>query len=170
MDQTVTLVLRFFHVVGGIFWAGGVMLMTGFIIPTVRASGPQGGRFMQELTQRKLPVFMNASAGLTMLSGLILYGRLAAANGGWPATRSGIAFGIGGLAAIVAGIIGGAFVGRSAQQLGKLGEKVQASGGPPSPEQAAEMGRLQARMWNAMRAVAALLAVAVVAMAIARYL
>ncbi|HEU5183246.1 MAG TPA: hypothetical protein VFU01_01680 [Gemmatimonadaceae bacterium] len=170
MDQTVTLVLRLFHVVGGIFWAGGAMLMTGFIFPTVRASGPQGGRFMQELAQRKLPVFMNASAGLTMLSGLILYGRLAAANGGWPATRSGIAFGIGGLAAILAGIIGGAFVGRTAQRLGKLGEKVQASGGPPSPEQAAEMGRLQTRMWNAMRAVAALLAVAVVAMAIARYL
>lgn len=170
MDQTVTLVLRFFHVVGGVFWAGGVMLMVGFIFPTVRASGPQGGRFMQELAQRKLPVFMNAAAGLTMLSGLILYGRLAAANGGWPATRSGMAFGIGGLAAILAGIIGGAFVGRTGQQLGKLGEKVQASGGAPSSEQAAEMGRLQTRMWTAMRAVAALLAVAVVAMAIARYL
>ena len=27
MDQTVTLVLRFFHVVGGILWAGGALLM-----------------------------------------------------------------------------------------------------------------------------------------------
>ena len=172
MDQTITLVLRFIHIAGGVFWAGAVFLMVGFIFPTVRATGPQGGRFMQELMERRrLSVYMNAAAGLTMLSGFIMYGRMiAATNGAWGGTRAGMALGIGGLATVIAAIIGGSIVGRGGQRLGKLGAAIQASGAPPSAEQTAEIGRLQARMWGAMRAVAGLLLVAVTAMAVARYL
>jgi uncharacterized membrane protein len=172
MDQTFTLVLRFVHIVGGVFWAGAVFLMVGFIFPTVRETGPQGGRFMQELMQRRrLSVFMNSAAGLTMLSGFILMGRVVAAtDGAWMNTRTGMTFAFGGLATIIAAIIGGAFVGRSGQRLAKLGAAIQASGAPPSAEQSAEMGRLQARMGKAMRAVAVLLFIAVTAMATARYL
>jgi hypothetical protein len=47
---------------------------------------------------------------------------------------------------------------------------VQAAGGRPSAQQAAELGRLQARMGSAMRGVAALLMLAVITMATARYL
>jgi hypothetical protein len=170
MDQTLTLVLRFVHIVGGVFWVGAVFLMVGFIFPTVRESGAQGGRFMQDVMRRRLSVYMNTAAGLTMLSGFIMYGRMmAATNGAWGETRAAMTFGIGGLATIIAAIIGGAVVGRGGQRLGKLGAAVQASGGPPSAEQAAEMTRLQARMGKAMRAVAALLLVAVTSMAIARY-
>ena len=171
MDQTITLVLRFVHIVGGVFWVGAVFLMVGFIFPTVRATGPAGGRFMQEMMQRRLSVFMNTAAGLTMLSGIIMYARISSAtNGAWAGTRAGMTFGIGGLATILAGIIGGAVVGRGGARLAKLSQAVQASGGAPSPEQGAEIGRLQARMGKAMRAVAALLFVAVTAMATARYL
>lgn len=172
MNETVTVVLRFIHIVGGVFWAGAVFVMVGFVLPTVRATGPAGGRFMQEMTQRrKLPVFMNATAGLTMLSGFILYGRLVAAtDGAWARTTAAMTFGIGALATILAAIIGGAIVGRAGERVAKLGEKVQASGGAPSPEQAAEMARLQARMGTGARVVAGLLFVAVTAMATARYL
>jgi uncharacterized membrane protein len=172
MDQTITLLLRFVHIVGGVFWVGAVFLIVGFIFPTVRETGPTGGRFMQELMQRRrLSVFMNSAAGLTMLSGFIMYGRITAAtDGAWAGTRAGMTFGIGGLATIVAGIIGGAIVGRGGARLAKLSQSIQASGGAPSPEQAAEVGRLQARMGKAMRVVAALLLVAVTTMATARYL
>jgi uncharacterized membrane protein len=172
MDQTLTLVLRFIHIVGGVFWAGAVFLMVGFIFPTVRDTGAAGGRFMQEVMQRRrLSVFMNSAAGLTMLSGFIMYGRImAATDGAWGGTRAGMTFGIGGLATIVAAIIGGAIVGRGGQRLAKLGATIQASGGPPSAEQTAEMSRLQARMGRAMRVVAVLLLVAVTSMATARYL
>ena len=171
MDQTFTLVLRFVHIVGGVFWVGAVFLMVGFIFPTVREAGPQGGRFMQALMQRRLSVFMNTAAGLTMLSGFIMYGRiLGATNGAWGGTRAGMTFGIGGLATVIAAIIGGSVVGRGGQRLAKLGAAIQASGGPPSAEQSAEMSRLQARMGKAMRAVAVLLLVAVTSMATARYL
>jgi hypothetical protein len=172
MDQTVTLVLRFFHIVGGVLWVGAVMLMVGFVFPTVRATGPTGGRFMQELMQRsRISVYMNAAAGVSMLSGFILYGRLVAAtDGAWAATRSGMAFGLGGVATILAAIIGGAVLRRNGDRLAKLGAAVQASGGTPTPEQAAEMQALQGRMGTAMRIVATLLIVAVTAMATARYL
>jgi uncharacterized membrane protein len=171
MDQTITLLLRLVHIVGGVFWVGAVFMMVGFIFPTVRETGPTGGRFMQELMQRRrLSVFMNSAAGLTMLSGFIMYGRMiAATDGAWAGTRAGMTFGIGGLATVLAGIIGGAVVGRGAAQLGKLSQAAQASGGAPSPEHAAEIGRLQARMTKAMRAVAVLLLVAVAAMAMGRY-
>jgi uncharacterized membrane protein len=172
MDQTFTLVLRFVHIVGGVFWAGAVFLLVGFIFPTVRETGQTGGRFMQELMQRRrLSVFMNSAAGLTMLSGFIMYGRLiAATNGAWGGTRAGMTLGIGGLATIIAAIIGGSVVGRGGQRLAKLGATIQASGGPPSAEQSAEMSRLQTRMGKAMRAVAVLLLIAVTTMATARYL
>lgn len=171
MDQTVTLVLRFVHIVGGVFWAGAVFLMVGFVFPAVRASGPAGGRIMQEMQRRKLSVFMNASAGLTMLSGFILYGRLiAASDGAWARTTPAMVFGIGALAAILGAIVGGGIVGRGGERLAKLGEKVQAAGGVPSPEQAAEMSRLQTRVGKAARVMAGLLFIAVAAMATARYL
>ena len=172
MDQTITLVLRLAHIVGGVLWVGAGFLMVGFIFPTVRETGPAGGRFMQELMQRRrLSVFMNTAAGLTMLSGFIMYGRIVGAtNGAWAGTRAGMVFGLGGLATILAAIIGGAIVGRGGAQLAKLSQAAQASGGAPSPEQAAEIGRLQARMTKAMRAVAVLLFIAVAAMATGRYL
>ena len=170
MDQTVTVVLRFIHIVSGVAWAGAVFLMVGFVLPSVREAGPAGGRFMQAMQRRKLPVFINAAAGLAMLSGFILYGRLvAASDGAWAGTPAGMTFGIGAVATILAAIIGGAIVGRGSERLGKLGERVQASGAAPSPEQAAEMSRLQARVAKAARVVAGLLFVAVTAMAIARY-
>ena len=170
MDQTVTLLLRFIHIVSGASWAGAVFLMVGFVLPSVREAGPAGGRFMQAMQRRKMPVFMNASAGLAMLSGFVLYGRLiAATDGAWAGTPAGMTFGIGAVATVLAAIVGGAIVGRGSERLGKLGETVQALGGPPSPEQAAEMSRLQARVTKAARLVAALLFVAVTAMAVARY-
>lgn len=171
MDQTIMLVLRFVHIVSGVFWAGAVFLMVGFIFPAVRAAGPQAGPFMQEVARRRLPVFMNASGGLTILSGIIMYiGAVTMTDGAWLDTRTGMAFTVGAVATIIAGIIGGTVSGRGGRRLAKLGEAIKASGGAPSPEQAAEMAAVQARMAKAMRVVAALLLVAVGSMATARYL
>jgi len=171
MDQTITLVLRLVHIVSGAVWAAAGVLMVGSIFPSVRAAGPGGAPFMQQIQRRRLPVFMNGAAGLTMLSGLILYGRaIAVTDGAWARTSSAMIFGIGGLATILAAILGGAFVSRSGVRLGKLGEAIQTSGRPPSAEQAAEMAALQATMGKWMRVVASLLLVAVITMATARYL
>ena len=171
MNQAIMIGLRFVHIASGVFWAGAVFLMVGFIFPAVRASGPQAGRFMEEVAKRRLPVFMNAAAGLTMLSGIILMASaMASTDGAWLDTRSGMGFAIGGAAAIIAGIIGGTVSRRGGQRMAKIGEAIKASGSPPTPEQAAELGAVQARMAKAMRVVAALILVAVTSMATSRYL
>jgi hypothetical protein len=171
-ERTIMVVLRLIHIVGGVFWVGAFIVMAGFLFPAVRATGPQGGRVMQEVMQRRrLPVYLGVAAGLTILSGFVMYARIAGAtNGAWASTRPGMTYGIGGLAAILAIVVGAAVAGPAGRKLGKLGERVQASGGPPSAEQAAQMAALQARIGRGMQAVAVLLLVAVVAMAIARYL
>jgi hypothetical protein len=171
MSQMITVALRFIHIVGGVFWVGAVFMTAAFIFPSVRDAGPQGGAFMQQLQRRRLPVYINIAAGLTMLSGFILYGRaIAATDGAFARSTFGMVLGVGAVATILAAGFGGAFISRSGIRLAKLGESIQASGRPPSPEQVAEMGALQARMGKGMRIVAVLLTVAVTAMATARYL
>ena len=169
-DQIVTLLLRLVHIVGGIFWVGAMFLMAGFLIPTARATGRDGGKFMQHLMQqRKLPVYLASAMLLTVVSGLILYGRLVAAtDGAWAGTAPGIAYGSGGLAAILGASLGMAISGTAARRMATIGQTV-AQGGP-SAEQQAEMTRLQSRMARGSRIAAALLLIASVAMAIARYL
>ncbi|MDQ3949939.1 MAG: hypothetical protein M3282_06310 [Gemmatimonadota bacterium] len=171
-ERTIMLVLRLIHIVSGVFWVGAFLLMVGFLFPAVRATGPEGGRVIQEVMQRRrLPVYLGVAAGLTILSGFVMYARVAAAtNGAWAETRPGMTYGLGGLAAILAVIIGAVVAGPAGRKLGRLAERVQASGGPPSAEQASQMAALQVRMGRGMQAVAFLLLVAVVAMAIARYL
>jgi hypothetical protein len=51
-----------------------------------------------------------------------------------------------------------------------IGREVAASGGPPTPEQAAQLQLLQHRSHTAGRVIVPLLIVAVAAMAAARYL
>ena len=171
-ERVIMLVLRLIHIVGGVIWVGGMVLVAGFLFPAVRATGPHGGRVMQELMQRRrLPIYLGVAAGLTMLSGLVLYGRVAeATNGAWASSRPGMAYGVGGLAAILGAVVGPAIAGRAGRKLAVLSERVEAAGGPPSAEQVSEMAALQARMGRAMQVVMVLLLVAAAAMATARYL
>jgi uncharacterized membrane protein len=170
-DQTITLLLRLTHILGGIFWVGGALLLAGFLLPTVRATGPEGGRFMQHLMgRRRLPVFMGVAMLLTVLSGFAMYGRVAAAtNGAWAGTMPGITYGLGGLAAVVGALIGMVMGGASARRMMAIGQRIGEAGGP-TPEQRAEMERLQGRMALGSRLTAGLLLLSASAMAIARYL
>ena len=167
---TTTILLRLIHILAGIFWVGGVFVVAGFLVPTVQELGPQGGRFMQHLAQRRrLPVVMSIAGLLTVLSGFAMYARLAAStHGQWAGSRPGIAYGVGALAAILGGIAGASISGRAARRMAAIGQAAAAGGS--SAEQQAEMGQLQARLALGSRVTAGLLAVAAGAMAVARYL
>jgi hypothetical protein len=80
-------------------------------------------------------------------------------------TGTGVMFTIGGLAAIGAAILGG-LIGSNGHKLAKLGASLE---GPPSPEQAAELGHLQSRGANLGAANAVLLVITLIAMATAQY-
>jgi uncharacterized membrane protein len=170
-ERTLTIVLRLVHILAGVFWVGTIFLLAGFLMPTARSVGPESGRFMQHLMlRRRLPVFLAIAMLLTVLSGFIMYARMAAATyGTWASTAPGIGYGVGGLAAILAAIMGGAISGPAARRMAAIGQQASASGGL-SVEQQAEMQRLQGRAALGSRATAGFLAVSVGAMAIARYL
>ena len=169
-ERTITLILRLVHILAGIFWVGTVFLVACFLIPTVRETGREGGRFMQHLMQRRrLQVFLGLAMLLTVLSGVIMYARLAAAtHGAWAGTRPGITYGVGALSAILAAAVGGAIGSSAGRRMLAAGQAIGPSG--PTQEQQAEMTRLQARMSLGARLAAGLLAIAAGAMAIARYL
>ncbi len=169
-EQTIMIGLRLVHILAGIFWVGSVFLIASFLVPAMRATGPDGGRFMQHLMQqRRLPVFLGLAMLLTIVSGLTMYARFTSTtHGTWARTAPGITYGVGALAAILAAVVGGAIGGTAGRRLMAIGARAGAAG--PSPDQLAEIQRLQARVGTANRVTAALLAVAAAAMAAGRYL
>jgi uncharacterized membrane protein len=79
-DRTVTIILRLIHILAGVFWAGTAFLMAGFLIPTMRATGKEGGVFIQHLMrERRLHAVLGVAMLLTVLSGIAMYAKLAAA-------------------------------------------------------------------------------------------
>lgn len=166
------IVLRIIHIVAAVFWVGAALLFFFFIQPTAKDLGPQGGPFMGHLTQRrKLPQAITSASAVTVVAGLLLYWESSGGlNRAWIESGPGIGFTVGGLAAIAAFLLGLVAVKPAVTKMGKLGGEVQASGGPPSETQAAELQRLEGRLRVAGNTNVTLLLIAVVAMAIARYL
>jgi hypothetical protein len=169
-ERTVAILLRLIHIMAGIFWVGSAFLMAGFLVPTMRETGREGGRFIQHLMlERKLPIFLSIASLLTILSGFIMYGRMAAAtHGTWAGTPPAIAYGVGGLAAILGAVAGSLLSGAAGRRMAVVGQSIGPAG--PSANQQEEISRLQRRIALGTRVAAALLAVAAGAMAVGRYL
>lgn len=163
------IVLRFLHVVSGAMWVGMLAFMTFFLMPALNQAGPDGAKVMGPLG-RRVPVVMPIIALITLVSGFWLFQRL---SGGAPGallkTPVGLAFGLGGLAALLAFLIG-VFVGRPAMmQSVKLAESLQSA--PPGERAAlmAQMQSLRARGAAVQQVVTWLVLFTLAAMAIARY-
>ena len=170
MDYYV-IILRIIHILSGVFWAGGAFALIGFVSPAAAQAGPAGGKVMQRLTLgTRWITAVSAAAGLGVLSGLLLYWR---ASGGlrseWLSTGTGITFTIGGLAALIALSVG-IQVGGLSRRLAELGQKIEAAGGPPSPENAAQLAAFQGRLQSLGSLTVVLLVLTLLAMASARYI
>lgn len=166
------IVLRLLHVLLGVFWAGTLLFVATFLEPSVRAAGPEGGRVMQRLLERRYLDIMPAVAALTIISGLILYwlvsGGLAP---GWVASPLGLSLTLGGLAAVVAFALGVFVMRRAVLNVGALTQTLeQLPQGPTRDARLADIQGLRRRAAITGRWVAALLAIAVIGMAVARYL
>jgi len=165
------MLLRLIHIFAGVFWAGSMFLLVGYLQPTVKVTAPEGPKFMQKLMGGSLATMLAVTPGLNVLAGLLLFWN---DSGGlqltWLGSAPGIGFTLGGLAGLVALFIG-LFVTRPANlAVVALGKEIAAAGKPPTKEQMAKMGTLQERMTSATLAVVIALAVAITMMAVARYL
>ena len=165
------ILLRVIHVLFGVFWVGTAMFNAAFLIPTVRALGPAGGAVMQEIAQkRKLPIYFFISGILTVLSGIGLFWHDSAGfTNEFMRSRGGMTFGFGGLLAIITLFLGIFVITPAAIRASKLGATIAAGGRPPTPEQGAEMQRLQAKLGSMGWVAAVLLTGTTIAMAVARY-
>jgi len=167
------IVFRILHIGGGIAWVGSLFLFVVFVQPSVAAIAPAGAPFVAELLgRRKLVHWLLAFAVITIVAGAYLYWKLWDAAGGfgdWIGSTYGAVLTAGAVAALAAFSIGSFVTRPRVGRLLFLGRQVAESGGPPSPEVAAEMQRLQATLKVAGRTALGLLTLAVLAMATARY-
>jgi uncharacterized membrane protein len=164
------IVLRVIHIGAGIIWVGSSLFLHFFIEPTVHALGPQGGPFMRHLMEkRKMPVVISISGVLTVVAGVWLYWRDTSGFDPDLVTSSiGLGFLVGGIAAILAFVLGVGVVRPLAVRMGTLGETM--ASGQPTQQQVQEMGAIQGKLRRISTINLVLLAIAVIAMASARYL
>jgi hypothetical protein len=165
------LILRIIHIGAGVFWAGVGMFSPLFLEKAVKEAGPAGPRVMGALvTRTRFTMVMASAAGLTILSGLLLYVRDSGMfqNVAWMSSGFGVMMTIGGLAGIVAAGFGGN-VGRLGRELAAIGAEVEKSGGAPSAEQGARLQAISGRMSQFGRITAIAVAISVLCMATARY-
>jgi uncharacterized membrane protein len=171
MNIYLILVLRIIHILAGSLWVGGAVAYFGFVGPSVKASGPAGGQFMQQfIERRKYPIYMTIASALTVLSGAPLY--LFASGGlqlSWITSGPGVVFSIGSVAAIVVFFLGTLMIAPRAQRMGALGKEIGMASGPPSPAQAAELQQLDRELAQIELADFVLLMIATLTMATARY-
>lgn len=138
------------------------MLMGWFVAPAARAAGPAAGPFMQALLKRKLTTILITSGVVTVGAGIWLLAIRRPTMSRW----QDWALAIGALAALVALVIGIGWQRPTAGKVQALGAQIASAGSPLTPEQGAEMGRLQAKLSHFGSTLSYLLAVALAGMAL----
>lgn len=166
------IVLRVVHVGSAMAWFGGAIVGGFFLFPAARTLGPAGQPFMDQLmNRRRLGVFFPVVASLAILSGAALFWR--DSNGltsAWISSPSGLAFALGGLAAILAFVGGMILIGPSVAEETAVRNELALSGGAPTEAQRKRLERADRRMQLANRLDLPLILLAGLTMAIGRYL
>jgi hypothetical protein len=167
------IVFRTVHVGAGVAWGGSLLLFVVFIQPSAASVGPAAAPFLLELLgNRQLGRAILSMAAVTILGGGFLYWhdwQLYGGFGDWIGSRFGLGLTIGAIAAIAAFLIGLFGTKPKAAQLVSLVRAASEAGGPPSPDVAAQMGALSARLRLLSQANLALVLVGVLTMSTARY-
>ncbi len=159
--------LRLIHLFSAFIWVGTTFSMVLFIGPTAQAVGADAQKFMQHFLMRSRLTKLVTGAGLlTVISGLLMYGYLfrgLALNSG-----AGLALTVGGLFGIGALSVG-LGMGRSINRMRAISAEIAKAGGPPKPEQLAELGKLQEKLTRAGATNTILMSLALIGMTLSEY-
>jgi hypothetical protein len=171
MTATTFLAIRAAHVLMAALWIGATVFASAMLMPAIDATGATGGLLMQRLNRRGFHVYMAAISVTTLASGLYLFWHF---TGGFDlsvsASHAGLVFGTGGVAGILAGIIGGAVVARSGKQLESLlGHAITIADDHTHRALLQRVATLKRRMKIGTRAIVGLQTVALVCMAVGHY-
>ncbi len=171
--QPVMIAFRFLHIVAGALWVGSAFLFVGFIGPSAAEVGPSAGPLMSvAIKKRKVATVITVLGAVTVAAGWIMWFKDMNDYGGigdWLGSGFGKGITTGAVLATITFFVGYLGVGRNVERLVSLGDEIAAAGGPPTPEQAASLGRLGAALEKHGKLDLVLLLLAVSAMATARY-
>jgi uncharacterized membrane protein len=168
------IVLRLFHIVGGALWFGSAFLFAGFIGPAAAETAPASGVLMSAVVKkRRVAEVIKWLAITTVVAGwtiwLVDLSKVGWSITTWLSSPFGLVLTIGGILATAAAYFGITGIGNNVEKLVEIGDQVAASGGPPTPEQGAQMAHLGAEIKRHGPIDLVLLFLAVAAMATARY-
>ncbi len=170
MDPWV-IIARLLHIVLGIFWGGVGLFNVFYLAPAIRDAGPEGGKVMGALLGRGFLKVMPIAAVFTILSGLWLYWRV---SGGFEAeymgSAPGMAYGLGGGAAILAFVFGMSFVRPNMAKAVQLSQAAAKAAVGEKEEMLAQAQTARKVAGIANNVVTLLLIVTILTMAVGRYL
>src|SRR5205823_187556 len=144
------IVLRLFHIIGGVLWVGSAFLFVAVIGPSAAEVGPSAGPLLTVAVKKRKVSKMIVGFGMsTVTAGWLMWlrdlhdygwhlGDWVFHSGGF-----GLALTLGGILGTIAFYEGYFGVGKNVERLVDLGGEMAASGGPPSPELLAQMGKIQ---------------------------
>ena len=166
------IILRITHVGSAMMWFGGAIVGAFLLDPTAKALGRSGQPFMDHLmNRRRMGIFFPIVAALTVLSGAALYWRDSGGlQAAWIASPSGLAFTIGGLAAIASFISGMVLIGPSVAEQSAVQNELASGDGVPTEEQRRRLEHADRLMRLATRIDLPLILLAGLTMAVGRYL
>jgi uncharacterized membrane protein len=151
--------VRMLHILFAALWLGSAAFLTLYLLPALRQLGPAGSATLRSLDQRGLHGFMGANGGLSVLSGAWLYWTLTAGFEAHAiASPLGLVYGLGGLAGLLAALLGGGVIGRSIKRIDALNSGAATAG------HSDEVIALQRRVAITSRVALALLLLALAAM------
>jgi hypothetical protein len=169
-DQTYIVILRLLHIGFGLFWAGSAIFFALFLMPSLKATGPDGVKFMQALGRSGYPVAAMISAIITILSGFLLIWKLSAGfEPVWFQSWYARVLTTGASMAFIAFIIGFTVNRPCAAKMNKLSEAIAKQGTPPTPDQLSLIMSLRKKIFIGTNFIAVLLVLAVAGMSVFRY-
>jgi uncharacterized membrane protein len=165
MSQIDLIVLaRAVHVIAGVAWAGATFMLASIIVPIgIRHAAEGAGRWMG-LVARRAGVASMIAAILTVLSGIYLFAVLHSQD----ASNGALVLKTGAAAALLSIVVGLVFARPAGIELGRLQQTLAAGSALPQ-DTLQRIEKLRRRQIVGVRAAAALVGVAVLAMAVFRY-
>jgi uncharacterized membrane protein len=162
---------RLIHISTGVFWVGAVLFVNFLLGPSVMAAGPDGAKVMQQLVKRHYYEIVIGAATLTIASGMYLvWADSRGFEAAWFATRFGQGISTGMLAAVIAYLLGVFVVRPTLYRMLALGGQMAQALPSERPAIEQQMHAVRGRLVTVGSVTAVILVVAVLSMAVARYL
>jgi hypothetical protein len=161
--------LRIVHIGSSVLWVGAAALYFFYIEPAMREIGRDAEKFATEMMdRRRVPIYFGAISTISVLAGAALYWRDShGLDPAWISSSTGLAYTVGGLAALAAWIGGSLLFPLMLSRVAAIGASMTTAG-VTSAELAGPLRRAEGRLHAILRADIVLLGVSVVAMAAAR--